>query len=132
MDKSSSLRTPIKRARGLGAAHSGTHHFWLQRVSAVALVPLSIWFMIQLVGNLIGGDVALITHWLSDPLRALLLAAFIIAMFMHARLGVQVIIEDYVHFEGKKIFCLLLLNALIYGFGAAALMGIMRLHFFGI
>ncbi len=132
MHQPSPLRTPIKRARGLGSAKSGTHHFWVQRVSAVALIPLTIWFMVTLVGQLLGTSREDIAQWHHHPLNALALAAMIIALFVHARLGIQTILEDYVQDEGKKIVSLLMLNALILGFGAAALLAIARLHFFGI
>jgi succinate dehydrogenase / fumarate reductase membrane anchor subunit len=132
MRQSSPLRTPIKRARGLGSAKSGTHHFWVQRMSAVALIPLSIWFMVTLVGQLLGESREDIALWHHHPLNALALAALIVALFVHARLGIQTIIEDYVQHEGKKIVLLLVLNALILGFGAASLLAIARLHFFGI
>ncbi len=132
MEKSSSLRTPIKRARGLGASHSGTHHFWVQRVSAVALIPLSMWFMVEILTTLIGADRAGVAAWIANPITALVLAALIVAMFIHARIGIHEIIADYVPHEGKKITLVLLTNALIYGFGAVSLMAIARLHFYGI
>lgn len=132
MQKSSHLRTPIKTARGLGSAHSGTHHFWLQRVSAVALIPLSIWFMGTLVCVLLGADRSAMGAWFANPLHVIVLAAFLLAMFTHARLGIQTVIEDYIHHEGKKIIALLLLNVFIFTFGAGALMAIFKLHFFGI
>ncbi len=129
MDLKPSLRTPIKRARGLGAAHSGTHHFWVQRVSAVALIPLTIWFMVAMLTALVGVDRAGVAGWLSSPSAALLLGALLVALFLHARLGIQTIIEDYVHAEGLKISLLMLLNFMVFGFGAAALMAIAHMHF---
>ena len=132
MRNNSSLRTPLKRARGLGAAHSGTHHFWVQRVTAVAIIPLAVWFVVTLISKLLGAPRAAVSDWLQQPLVALALASLLVAMFAHARLGLQVIIEDYVANEGKKIALLLLTNALIIGCGAASLMAIFHLHFFGI
>lgn len=132
MDRSASLRTPLKRARGLGSGHAGTHHFWLQRASAVALVPLSLWFVAALFTRLIGGDRAAVAEWLKDPLTALALTALVVALFLHARMGVQVIIEDYVKTDNRKIILLLLLSALTIIFGAMSLMAIAKLHFFGI
>lgn len=123
-----SLRTPIKRARGLGAAHSGTGHFWLQRVTALALLPLSLWFVVALATRLIHADASSLSQWLHQPLVALALAAFIVALFAHARLGVQTILEDYIHSEVRKIIALLTLNLLVIGFGAASLMAIFHLH----
>lgn len=90
------LRTPLKRARGLGSAKDGTHHFIVQRITAIALVFLSI-YVIGLVISLIGGDYAAVRAAVARPFNAVLLVAFLIAMFWHAQLGMQVIIEDYVH-----------------------------------
>ncbi|MFD0738335.1 succinate dehydrogenase, hydrophobic membrane anchor protein [Lysobacter koreensis] len=90
------LRTPLKRARGLGSAKDGTHHFIVQRITAIALVFLSI-YVIGLVISLIGGDYATVRAAIASPVNAVLLVAFVIATFWHAQLGMQVIIEDYVH-----------------------------------
>lgn len=131
MLKSSSLRTPLKRARGLGSGHAGTHHFWLQRASAVALVPLSLWFVAGLFSCVAQGSREAVGEWLAHPLSALALTALIVALFLHARMGVQVIIEDYVKTDNRKIILLLLLSALTIIFGAMALMAIAKLHFLG-
>ena len=131
MSNKPSISSPLKRARGLGAAHEGTHHFWVQRLTALSLIPLTLWFMISLITCVVDRDADEVHAWLRQPITALLLAALIISLFWHAKLGVQVIIEDYVHCEGKKIFTLLLLNVLVYGFGAASLMAIAHLHFIG-
>ena len=130
MHSKHSLSTPLKRARGLGSAHSGTHHFWVQRLSALALIPLTVWFLIALVTRILGQDASSVQQWVHAPLVALALAALIIALFWHAKLGLQVIVEDYVHCEGKKIATLLVINLLVYGLGAAALLAIAHLHFF--
>ncbi|MHB8911209.1 MAG: succinate dehydrogenase, hydrophobic membrane anchor protein [Lysobacter sp.] len=90
------LRTPLKRARGLGSAKDGTHHFVMQRITAVALVFLTL-YVIGLVISLIGGDYAAVRAAVASPVHAVLLVAFLIAMFWHGQLGMQVIIEDYVH-----------------------------------
>jgi succinate dehydrogenase / fumarate reductase membrane anchor subunit len=90
------LRTPLKRAIGLGSAKDGTHHFVVQRITAIALVFLSI-YVIGLVISLIGGDYATVRAAVASPVHAVLLVAFLVATFWHAQLGMQVIIEDYVH-----------------------------------
>ena len=90
------LRTPLKRASGLGSAKDGTHHFVLQRITAIALVFLSI-YVIGLVISLVGGDYAAVRAAVASPVNAVLLVAFLVATFWHAQLGMQVIIEDYVH-----------------------------------
>jgi succinate dehydrogenase / fumarate reductase membrane anchor subunit len=90
------LRTPLKNARGLGSAKDGTHHFVLQRITAIALVFLSL-YVVGLIISLIGGDYAAVRASVASPCNAVLLIAFVIATFWHAKLGLQVIIEDYVH-----------------------------------
>jgi succinate dehydrogenase / fumarate reductase membrane anchor subunit len=90
------LQTPLKRARGLGSAKSGTHHFIVQRVTALALIPLVLW-VVYLALTLTHADYAHARALAHQPLNALLLIAFVIAAFWHAQLGVQVVIEDYVH-----------------------------------
>ena len=90
------LRDPLARARGLGSAKGGTHHWWVQRVTAVALALLTPWF-IWLALSLVGADHASVRATLAQPLTATLMLAFVVSAFWHARLGVQVVIEDYVH-----------------------------------
>lgn len=92
----SNLRTPLKHVRGAGSAKSGTGHFLIQRMSAVALVPLSLWF-VWLVLTLLHADYVAARALLAQPLHTVLMAAFVIALFWHAQLGAQVVIEDYVH-----------------------------------
>ncbi|MFT4196409.1 MAG: succinate dehydrogenase, hydrophobic membrane anchor protein [Pseudoxanthomonas sp.] len=89
-------RTPLKNVRGLGAAKVGTEHFVLQRLTATALVPLTIWFLIFVLG-LLGSDYLTASDAVRKPWNAVLLAGFIVAAFWHAQLGVQVVLEDYVH-----------------------------------
>lgn len=90
------LRTPLKRARGLGSAKDGTHHFIIQRITAIALIFLSV-YVIALVISLIGGDYAAVRGAIAKPWNAVMLVAFLVATFWHAQLGMQVIIEDYIH-----------------------------------
>lgn len=90
------LRTPLKNARGLGSAKDGTHHFVLQRITAIALVFLSL-YVVGLIISLVGDDYATVHAAVARPFNAVLLIAFLIATFWHAKLGLQVIIEDYVH-----------------------------------
>lgn len=121
------FRTPLSIARGHGSAKDGTHHWWMQRVTAVAMIPLSLWLIFSLM-KLSMGSLGSVTEWLQSPLRALLLTAFLAAMTFHAKLGVQVIIEDYVHKPFGK-YSLLLINTL--GFSLLfimAVMAIFKLH----
>lgn len=101
-----SLRSPLSRARGLGSAKDGVHHFWVQRVSAIALIPLTLWFVFS-VANLAGGDYLAVRHWVSAPAVAVTLVLFILTMLYHSALGVQVVIEDYVTHEGLKLASLM-------------------------
>ena len=97
-----SFRTPLSRVEGLGPARSGVEHFWKQRVTAVALIPLSIWFAIAVLG-LVGADRDTVVAYLHQPVNAVLMILFILAALMHMMLGIQIVIEDYVPNEGQKI-----------------------------
>lgn len=101
-----SLRTPIEKARGLGSAKAGTEHWWRERVTAVALVPLSI-FLVVLVVSLIGADHAAATATIGHPLVAVGLILGLVALAWHMHLGMQVIIEDYVHDPAWKLAALM-------------------------
>jgi succinate dehydrogenase / fumarate reductase, membrane anchor subunit len=90
------LRTPLARVRGLGSAREGTHHFVVQRITAIALLPLTIWFLVAAL-SFLRGEYADARTWLAQPWNASLMAAFVLALFHHAQLGLQVVIEDYVH-----------------------------------
>lgn len=91
-----SLRNPLARAKGLGSAKDGTSHWWNQRLTAIALALLTPWFVIFAVG-LLGADQATVRLAVAQPLTATLLAAFVLSLFWHAQLGLQVVVEDYVH-----------------------------------
>jgi len=101
-----SMRTPLGKVRGLGSAKSGTGHFWHQRMTAIANIPLLI-FLVGFCVSMAGADRAGIVDAVSNPLVALMLVFTIISVTWHMRLGMQVIIEDYVHGEGSKLICLL-------------------------
>src|SRR5881396_2976088 len=92
------LATPLARVRGLGSAKEGVQHWWMQRLTAVALVPLTLWFVISAI-ELTGADQSRVRDWLHRPADAILMALFIVATFQHLLLGIQVVIEDYVHRE---------------------------------
>lgn len=120
------LRSPLGRAVGLGSAKEGVEHWWTQRMTAVALVPLSLWFVASLVGHL-GADHAAAIAWLRSPIPATAMALLVIASFAHMALGVQVVIEDYVHHEGVKIASLVALRLACWALGAAALVAVLRI-----
>ena len=96
------LRSPLGRAIGLGSAKEGVEHWWLQRITAVALVPLSLWFVIAII-RLVGADSDSVRDWVGNPLPATMLVLLLIATFYHASLGLQVVIEDYIHAELTKL-----------------------------
>jgi succinate dehydrogenase / fumarate reductase membrane anchor subunit len=118
----------LKRVRGLGSAKSGVHHWWLQRVTAVGNFALMAWFVLSLLllPNL---DHSSVIAWIAQPLVAVPLMLLVLSTFWHARLGVQVMIEDYVHAEGLKLLSVLALNFFILGAGALALFSIARIAF---
>ena len=90
------LRDPLKGARGLGASRSGVRPWWIQRITAVALVPLSIWFLF-LMGGVLHADYPMVLATIAQPVHAIFLIVFVVCLFWHGALGLQVIIEDYVH-----------------------------------
>ncbi len=104
------MRTPLGRALGLGSAKEGVGHWWAQRMSALALVPLTVWFVASLVA-MAGADYFAIRDWIGSPVVAGLLVLLIVATFYHTALGLQVIIEDYVHHPAVKFAGLLAVNA---------------------
>jgi succinate dehydrogenase / fumarate reductase membrane anchor subunit len=113
------LRTPLGRIEGLGSAKSGTIHFWHQRLSAVALIPLSVWFVASALAY-VGAEQGAVAAFFAEPVQAILMFLFIVATVYHMSLGLQVIIEDYVHREGAKISLLVLNRFACWGIGAAA------------
>ena len=106
-----SLRTPLGKARGLGSAGEGVEHWWQERLAAIALVPLVIWFVYSIV-RLGTSDPAAIDTWLSSPLNAILMTSFLLAALFHSNLGLRVIVEDYVHAKALKLFTLTVLALL--------------------
>lgn len=121
-------RTPAKRARGLGSAQAGVEHWWGQRVSALALVPLTVWFVISLLST-VGGTYTTAVAWLSQPVNAVLMSIFMAALFYHSWLGVQVVIEDYIHTDWLKLTALLLSQFIHAVLMAGAIFVILRLAY---
>lgn len=120
------LTTPLAKVRGLGSAKEGTHHFWNQRLTAVVLVPLTLWIMVSLV-SMTTMDHATISAWIAEPLHSVLLLMFLFALYYHALLGVQVVIEDYVHSEWQKIACLILVKFLIILTGLTSTLAVLKI-----
>ncbi len=121
-----SLRSPLGRARGLGSAKDGVHHFRVQRVSAVALIPLTLWFVFS-VAQLSGASYGAVKHWVSAPSVAVMLVLFIATLFYHSMLGVQVVIEDYVGGEGRKLATLVLSKFAHAALAAAGIFAVLRI-----
>lgn len=126
----SDLRTPLSRARGLGSAKEGVHHFWAQRITAVALIPLVVWFAISLI-MMSGADYAVVRAWLGSPVVMVLLTLTIVIGLHHGQLGMQVVIEDYVHNDGMKLALIVLMRFIAVFFGLAAIVAILRIGFGG-
>jgi succinate dehydrogenase / fumarate reductase, membrane anchor subunit len=109
--KAKDLRNPLKRARGLGSAQFGVGHWWTQRVTAAALIVLGLWLVVLVLG-LMHSDYATARASIAKPWNAVLLIAFLISAFWHAVLGLQVVIEDYVHTRWKEIVLLVAIKFL--------------------
>jgi succinate dehydrogenase / fumarate reductase membrane anchor subunit len=124
------MRTPLGRVRGLGSAKEGTDHFWYLRLSAIALVPLSL-FAVGWVLSLKGAGYAEVKASLGQPLVALALALFVLVSLGHMRLGMQLIIEDYVHGEGGKLALLMLNTFFTVVIGAVSVFAILKIAFGG-
>ena len=120
------LRTPLKNVRGLGSAQSGVRHWWLQRITAVALVPLSLW-LLWLCAGLVHADYATVRAAIAEPVHAVLLVALVVSLFWHGALGLQVIIEDYVHSRWQEITLQILVRFGAFLAAVACLFAIVRI-----
>ncbi len=125
-----SLQSSLGKVRGLGSAKTGTDHWWLQRLTAIALVPLIIWFLISII-SLLGADRSDLITWLSSPVSATLCIILIIAVFKHAALGIQVVLEDYISRKALKLTLLISINLAAILLAALAIISVLRLAFGG-
>ncbi len=125
-----SLRSPLGRVRGLGSAKEGTGHFWAERVTAIALIPLTFLFVV-IIFAFIGADHARAVALMGNPLVAIVMLLFIGAGFYHMQLGVQVVIEDYIHHEALKTLSLLAVSLGTVTLGVASVFAILKLAFGG-
>jgi succinate dehydrogenase / fumarate reductase membrane anchor subunit len=126
------LRSPRGRAIGLGSAKYGVEHWWRQRVTAIALVILSGYLLWSFVTSVIFGNYADATDWLSSPIDATLVILFIVAGFWHAALGLQAVIEDYVHHEPLKIASLLAVNFTAAAFTVLGVISVVKVLFWSV
>lgn len=122
-----SMRSPLGRAIGLGSAKNGVEHWWFQRVTAVALVPLTVWFAASLIAHA-RNDYATFIAWVRTPIATILMALLLIGLFHHMALGLQVVIEDYVH-SGMKIPALLIMRVGCFALAVVGIFATMRIAF---
>jgi len=124
------LQTPLAKVRGLGSAKAGTHHFWVQRITAVSLIPLSFW-MVFFTQQLLTASHTEIVAWLAEPIDTTIAIVWVIAAFYHAALGLQVVMEDYIHTEWLKITTIGLMKLTFFFFALAAIVAIFRISLTG-
>jgi len=124
------MRSPLARVRGLGSSNDGIHHWWVQRLTGIALIPLVLWFVLYAVG-LASADLATVKAWVGAHYNPVLLILLIICMFHHGQLGLQVVIEDYIHKESVKVTSLILVKGGALLLGACSAFAVLRLTFEG-
>jgi succinate dehydrogenase / fumarate reductase membrane anchor subunit len=125
-----SMETPLGRVRGLGASGEGAHHWWQERLTSIAVFLLSVWLIVSLL-RLPALDHRTVTEWLAEPLAAVPMLLLIFVTFWHSKLGLQVVVEDYVHEEGDKLFWIVLINFLAVLGGALAMFSVLKIAFAG-
>ncbi len=125
------LRSPLARVRGLGPTkEGGTAHWWAQRMTAIALVPLTVWFVISAL-SMVGADLAQFKNWFNGPGNAVLLILLAIAVYHHGQLGLQTIIEDYIHHEGVHFTALISVKLGAFAMAVYTIYSIVLLAFGG-
>ncbi|MBL4747298.1 MAG: succinate dehydrogenase, hydrophobic membrane anchor protein [Magnetovibrio sp.] len=124
------LRSKLGRVRGLGSSHEGVHHWWAQRMSAMALLPLSLWTVYSLI-YLTGSDYVAFHAWVKEFGNSVFLMLFLVAMFHHAQLGLQVVVEDYVHNELWKMGLLLCVKYGAVLFCASGIFAVLKISLAG-
>jgi len=123
-----SLLTPFKRASGLGSTNDGVHHWWMQRLTAVALVPLTLWVVFAVAAHS-GEHYASVAAWFAKPFTTTMLTLFVFAAFLHAAQGLTVVIEDYLHHEGAKFAALIGMKLVLVLLGTSSILSILRVAF---
>jgi succinate dehydrogenase / fumarate reductase, membrane anchor subunit len=130
MFASHNLRTPLGRARGLGSAKDGLHHWWIQRLTALALIPLTVWFVASIVGLAGSGNEEFVV-WLANPCNATIMILFLGVSLHHAQSGMQVVYEDYVSDHGWRIACIIVTKFICYGLAALGIVSTLIVTFGG-
>lgn len=125
-DTGTQLRSPLGRVRGLGSARGGTRHWWLQRVTSLALLPLTLWFAVS-AASLAGASHDRVTGWIGDPVNAVLLLAAIGLTFHHTAAGLQVVVEDYARPEWAKVGGILAIKAICWLLALASALAVLRI-----
>lgn len=125
---SNRLRAPLQLARGLGSAKHGTEHWWAQRLTAMALVPLCLWFVLGVIIHM-GADHAEFVAWMKSPYSATMMVLTVGLVFHHAQAGMQVVYEDYIHHELVKVAAIVLTKFLCFALAAACIVSVLKLTF---
>ncbi len=128
MFASTNLRSALGRARGLGSAKEGLHHWWAQRLTALALIPLTVWFVVSLI-SLAGSGHEEFVLWLANPLNATAMILFLAVAFHHAQLGVQVVLEDYVASHALRTTSVIIVKFLCFGLAAFSIVSTLIVAF---
>lgn len=118
------MRSALGRARGLGSAKDGFHHWWIERLSAIALVPLTLWFACGVI-SVAGADYATFAAWLGKPWNAGLMICFISAAFLHGKMGMEVIVEDYVAPRCLQLSVRIFLNLMAFALGIFSIVSVL-------
>jgi succinate dehydrogenase / fumarate reductase, membrane anchor subunit len=124
------MRSALGRALGLGSAKEGIEHWWLQRLTAVALAPLGLWFVAAVI-RLTGADLDRVRGWIAHPLPAILLVLLLIATFWHMSLGLQVVIEDYVAAPFTRLGLIVIVRLACFGMAVAGIFAVLRIALAG-
>ncbi|MFC3123911.1 succinate dehydrogenase, hydrophobic membrane anchor protein [Pseudoroseomonas globiformis] len=123
---SKQMQSPLGRVRGLGSAKGGVHHWWMQRVTSIALLPLTLWFVFS-AASLAGHSYETTLAWIGRPFNAVLLLATIGLSFYHAAMGVQVVLEDYIRSEFNRMASILAVKALCVVLALMAMLAVLRI-----
>jgi succinate dehydrogenase / fumarate reductase membrane anchor subunit len=120
-----SMKSPLAKARGLGSAGHGSAHWFVQRVTAISSIPLVLWLVFSVL-HLKGADYMTFTSWLAQPVNAVLMILLIISVFYHAALGLQVVVEDYIHCECMKLAKIIGIKLALFAMAVASIFSILK------